>query len=227
MHKSDTRERPVYHLAEAARFLKLPVTTLRPWVAGRGYPTASRRRDFKPLLRPALAEPVTLSFWNLVEAHVIRSLRQEHSVAIGELRSAIEYAESALNINRLLLSKELRADAGEIFLERYGELIKLSASGQLAMRALFKAHLDRVEWDEWKFPIRLYPFVSSTIVGMEKPIAIDPSIAFGRPMVTSKSISTAAIAARIDAGETAEELEIDYDISADEINQAAIYERVA
>lgn len=227
MTKIDSRDRPVYHLAEAARFLKLPVTTLRPWVVGRAYPVATRRRNFKPLLRPALAAPVTLSFWNLVEAHVIRSLRQDHSVALGELRQAIQYAESTLGIKRLLLSKELRADAGELFLERYGDLIHLSPSGQLAMRALFKAHLDRVVWDEWKFPIRLYPFVSSTVNGIEKPIAIDPTIAFGRPMVTSKSISTAVIAARIDAGETPEDLEKDYDISAEEISQAAIYERVA
>jgi uncharacterized protein (DUF433 family) len=227
MSKTDVRERPVYHLAEAARFLKLPVTTLRPWVVGRAYPLVSRRNDFKPLLRPALVEPVTLSFWNLVEAHVIRSLRQEHSVALGALRQAIEYAETAMGIDRLLLSKELRADAGALFLERYGDLIHLSASGQLAMRAIFKAHLDRVVWDEWKFPIRLYPFVSSTMNGTEKPIAIDPKIAFGRPTVVSKSISTAAIAARIDAGETSKELEEDYDISAEEISQAAIYERVA
>jgi len=28
------------------------------------------------------------------------------------------------------------------------------------MRKLFEEHLKRVEWDEWKFPLRFYSFLS-------------------------------------------------------------------
>jgi hypothetical protein len=86
-----------------------------------------------------------LSFSNLIEAHVLRSLRTEHGVPVKALRSALSYAENALGIDRLLLRPELRADAGRILLERYGQLIDLSTSGQLAMRLLFDEHLKRVE----------------------------------------------------------------------------------
>ena len=48
------------------------------------------------------------------------------------LRKALDYAERELKIDRLLLRKELRAGAGKVFLDRYGQLIDLSASGQLA-----------------------------------------------------------------------------------------------
>jgi hypothetical protein len=61
--------------------------------------------------------------------------------------------------------------------ERYGELIELSASGQIAMRHLFNEHLARVEWDNWKFPVRLDPFSSSNALANNKPIAIDAQIA--------------------------------------------------
>jgi len=33
--------------------------------------------------------------------------------------------------------------------------MKLSASGQLAMRKVFEAHLKRVEWGKLRLPVRL------------------------------------------------------------------------
>ena len=98
-----------------------------------------------------------LSFYNRIEAHVLRSLRTEHGVALAELRKSIACAEKKLQVQRLLLSPDLRTHAGEIFLDRYFELINLSASGQLAIRVAFERHLQRVESDEWQFPVRLYP----------------------------------------------------------------------
>ena len=61
---------------------------------------------------------------------------------------------------------------GRVFLDRYAELIDLSASGQLAMRKVFEDHLQRVEWDQWKFPVRLYPYVGASQAPGERPIAI-------------------------------------------------------
>ena len=95
------------------------------------------------------------------------------------------------------------------------------------MRQLLEAHLLRVEWDEWQFPVRLYPFLSGEATSSEKPIAIDPKIAFGRPVVVRAGVSTAAIAERIDARETVEELAADYGLTAAEIEQAVLFERAA
>jgi hypothetical protein len=160
MHKnlSDLRDQPAYTLAESARYLKVAPATLRSWVLGRAYPKTDGSGHFKPLIHPAARKPPTLSFWNLIEAHVLRSLRTDHGVSMEALRKALHYAEKALNVERLLLNPELRTDAGKLLLDRYGELIELSASGQIAMRHMFNEHLARVEWDEWKFPVRLYPF---------------------------------------------------------------------
>ena len=158
---------------------------------------------------------------------MLRSLREQHAVSVKALRSALAYAEKQLGIDRLLLRPELRTDAGRIFLDRYGELIDVSASGQLAMRKLFAEHLKRIEWDSSRFPIRLFPFVSSATPGEERSIVIDPRIAFGRPVVVKAGVSTSAIAERIDAGETVEDLAADYDLGTSEIEEAALYERAA
>lgn len=226
MHASELRDEPAYGLAEASRYLKLPSATLRSWVVGREYPTADGTERWQPLIQAATSEPATvLSFWNLVEAHVLRALRTDHGIAIKSVRDALDFAERELNIPRLLLSAELATHAGKLFLERYGELVDLSASGQMAMKHVFEEHLERVEWDGLKLPTRLYPF--ATVEGARRPIVIDPSISFGRPVVSSGRISTAAIVERIDAGESAQELADDYELSVAEIEGAVVYERAA
>ena len=224
---NDPRNEPAYPLTEAARYLKLPVATLRAWTLGRAYPTTRGESHFRPLIRPASGKPPVLSFSNLIEAHVLRALRMEHGVSVKAVRQAVEFAERTLNIERLLLRPELCSEAGQVFLDRYGKLINLSASGQLAMREVLRAHLRRVEWDDQRSPIRLHPFVAADAVSPGMPIAIDPRISFGRPVVISRGISTAAIVGRIDAGETVAELAADYDLSPSEIEHAVLYERAA
>jgi uncharacterized protein (DUF433 family) len=224
---ADLRNQPAYGAAEAARYLRLPAATLRTWLVGRAYPKGGEQATFHPLIKPARRQPLQLSFFNLIEAHVLRALRTEHGVALPELRKAIAYAQKKLGIDRLLLSQELRTLAGQVFLDRYLELINLSASGQLAMRRLFEEHLKRVEWDEWKFPVRLYPYADATRRGADHAIAIDPQVAFGRPVIQRVGVSTAAIADRIDAGEKVADLASDYDLLPEEIEQAVLYSRAA
>ena len=225
--KLDRRTQPAYPLAEAARYLRLPIATLRSWVLGRPYETTVGSRRFQALVQPAGRRPPLLSFRNLIECHVLRALRTDHRVPLREVRQAVTYAEKELQIKDLLLRKDLLAGAGSLFLERYGALIELSASGQIAMRHLLVAHLRRVEWDEDQIPVRLYPFVTSDALGLERPIAIDPAVAFGRPILVEHGITTAILAERVDAGESVDALAADYNVSAAEIEQAILYERAA
>ena len=74
--------------------------------------------------------------------------------------------------------------------------------------------------------MRLYPYVSAEPT-TPRPIAIDPGIAFGRPVVLRAGIATEAIAERIDAGETVDALAEDYDLKPEEIEEAVLYQRAA
>jgi uncharacterized protein (DUF433 family) len=204
VREQDPREQPAYPLSEAARYLRVPAATLRAWTLGRA-----------------------LSFSNLIEAHVLRALRTEHGVPLKEVRQALEFAERELNITRLLLRPDLRSQAGQVFLSRYGQLVNLSASGQLAMRQVLEQHLDRVTWDGTRFPIRLHPFVMHEAPTENRPITIDPTIAFGRPVLSDLGISTAAIVARIDAGESLADVAADYQVNESAITGAIVYERAA
>lgn len=107
------------------------------------------------------------------------------------------------------------------------QTLELSPSGQLSMRNMLCVCLKRVEWDRAQFSIRLYPFLTVEPMEAERPIAIDPGIAFGRPILADRGISTAIIAEGLDAGESVEDLAEDYDLSPEEIGQVVLHERAA
>lgn len=92
---------------------------------------------------------------------------------------------------------------------------------------MLTAHLKRVTWDDTRLPIRLHPFVAGDAPCGDMPIAIDPRIAFGRPVVVSLGISTAAIADRIDAGESPADVAEDYNLTTEDVERAVVYERAA
>lgn len=214
---------PIYNFSEASRYLKISKATLRSWILGRDYPKGEASAFFEPIIRLPDSDTRLLSFNNLVEAYVLRSLRHKHQVSMKDVRIALEYAFSDFNIQRLLLSSELLTAARELFIERYGELINLSRSGQLALKMAFEDHLRRIEWKN-ELPIRLYPFIDAD---NEKTIAIDPSIQFGRPILIQKCILTSIIVDRIDAGESPEYIANDYGIDMKDVKMAIQYEQAA
>lgn len=224
-HRANRRDQPAYLLPEAARYARVAPATLRAWVAGRNYIKQTGPAFSPPLIRPADATKRILSFNNLIEAHVLQALRTTHGVPIREVRTALEYAQQQLRIDRLLLSKQLMTSAGELFLDRYGQLISLNPAGQLAMKMMLDAHLQRVEWDDG-VPIKLYPFVTAVADGV-RPIAIDPEVSFGRPTLAESRISTESIVQRIDSGESVQAIAEDYDITAREVEEAVLYEMAA
>ena len=224
--KNDPRELPLYSIGEAAAYLHIASATLRSWVAGRRYPTSRGQRFFEPLLGLPDPDDNRLAFTNLVEAHVLWALRTKHGVPVKSVRTALKYAQEECGIQRLLTSPELRTSAGELFLDKYSELINLSKSGQLAVRKLLGMYLERVEWDRRKIPRKLFPFAVGG-AGAERVIVIDPYVAFGRPVICRKGISTAAIVDRVDAGESLGEVAADYGLETSEVEEALVYERAA
>lgn len=223
----DPRQLPAYSVGEAARYLRIPAATLRSWVAGRTYPRQDGVGSFDPIIRAADAERRRLSFENLIEAHVLRALRTQHSVDLKSVRPALAYAEEVLGIKRLLLNEALLTNGGELFLDRFGELINLTRAGQIAIREVLIQHLKRVERDDAAIPIRLYPFVGAGLPDSTRSVVIDPRRSFGRPVLVGAGIRTQVIADRINAGETVGELADDYELTEEQIRDALVFHQAA
>ena len=213
---------PAYTIADAARYLGLPYSTLRYWFQN---DNGNARAQVKGgvLSRPR-EDYRELSFVNLVEAYVLKALTRAKGLRLEAIRKAVDYAREELQIERPLLDPNLRTDRRHLFLQQLERLINLSRSGQLAMRTILEQYLERIEWED-EVPARFFPDVAG--VSMPSPIQIDPLIAYGKPAIRGRGVPTWVIVRRIDLNETAEEVARDYDLTTDEIEAAVVYERTA
>jgi uncharacterized protein (DUF433 family) len=209
-----------YALTEAAHYLLIPGATLRSWTLGRPYLTRGGKRFFQPVLIPPAKGTSRLSFINIVEAHVLDSIRKKHKISLDKVRIAIEYLRQKLGSQHPLADFRFQTDGVDLFLERYGELVNVSRAGQMAMREMLQAHLQRVDRDSKGRPIRLYPFTRREEIAAPKLVMMDPRIAFGRPVLAGTGIPTAVIAERYKAGDSVEVLATDYGRDRLEIEEA-------
>jgi uncharacterized protein (DUF433 family) len=213
-------ELPAYRIPEASHYLRIPVSTLRSWVQGRKYPTKAGLKFFEPVISLADNEEYLLSFVNLVEAHVLAGIRREHRVALPKVRSALSYLQDEYPSKHPLADQKFETDGLDLFIEKYGQLINISQSGQLALRHLLEAHLQRIERDPSGLPTRLYPFTRKGEAEDPKVVVIDPYISFGQPVLVGTGIPTSVIFGRFKAGETIGELAEDYGRQEFEIEEA-------
>jgi uncharacterized protein (DUF433 family) len=213
-------EQPAYGLTEASRYLSIPSATLRSWVAGRKYPTETGPRFFKPIIQLPEDVRAGLSFVNLVEAHVLDAIRRHHQVPLGKIRQAIHYLQKHFSSAHPLAEQRFQTDGIDLFVEKFGQLINVTQSGQMALRDLLKAYLHRVERDASGTAVRLYPFTRKRDLSEPKVVVIDPHISYGRPVLVGTGIPTAIVAERYKAGESIDELAEDYGRSRNEIEEA-------
>lgn len=218
--KFDPREMPAYGIIEAAHYLRIPPATLRSWVAGRYYYTEAGRKHFKPIIDRPQKNSKALSFINLVEIHVLDAIRRVHDIPLNKVRGAIAYLKKHFSTHHPLADQIFETDGIDIFISKYKQLINISQSGQLAIRQLLDAHLQRIEHDKSGLPIRLYPFTRKRSFDEPKTIVIDPFVSFGRPVITGTGIVTSVIAERYKAGESIAELSKDYDCKKIQIEEA-------
>jgi uncharacterized protein (DUF433 family) len=223
----DPREAPNYGFGEASHYLGVPISTLRAWTRGQSYRvTGGRRRFANPL---ALPDPdrARMSFYNLVEAHVLASLRRNHKVSLANVRRALEHLSKTSGLAHPLATAQFATDGVDLFIEQYGHLVNLSRGGQMAIKAVLERYLQRIEHDRDGLAFRLYPFTRAE--GFEQPriVVIDPGVSFGRPVLVGTGIPTSAIADRFKAGETIEALAKDYGRHTEEIQEALRCERYA
>jgi uncharacterized protein (DUF433 family) len=217
----DPRETPAYTVSEAATYLRIPPATVRAWVAGLRYHQGPKPRFFRPVLQlpPSAEKVLLLSFINLVEAHVLVALRREHGLSLQKIRTAISYLRKSYpHVPHPLANHDVLTDGLDVWVDRLGTLIAASRHGQLGIRPIIEAHLQRIDRGEDGIALRLYPFVRSAVEVetvhdlREQPrnIVIDPTVSFGRPVLTGTGIPTEVIAQRHRAGEDIARLADDY-----------------
>lgn len=222
---------PIYPVIDAARYLRIPSGTLQAWLRGRTYQTKDGQQFSKPLIQRPSPDFSQLSFTNLVEAHVLRVIREVHNIRLDKVRTALDYLEREFNLPHPLARVEFQTDGVDLFIENIDKLVNVSRAGQLAMKKVLKDLLTRIEWDEKGIAKRLFPIVTfpsgeSTAKPSQNiaPIWIDPNISFGRPTIAGTGIPTDVIVDLFNAGDEVEAIADDYSCSPDQIYAAIWFE---
>jgi uncharacterized protein (DUF433 family) len=239
IYGADPREIPLYGFADTARYLKLPVITLRSWVYGRNYRKGGEKRKSLPVIKLPDKNTPLLSFMNLVEVHVLSAITRVHKVQFNKVRNTLRTLER-LNNNASdlhpLANNDFWVDKFDIFVEEQGDYICTSRDGQIVIKEVIEQYLLRVDRDVDLSAFRIYPFSKellfsslkdtpkTVLENSPKNISIDPLIAFGRPTISGTGIATNVIAGRFGAGEKIENLAKDYEIDEDKIQEAIDYE---
>lgn len=207
----DPRSLPAYPIAEAAHYLGLKPSTLGAW-----YRNA--------MVAPAEREGDSMSFWSLVEAFVLKGLREQHRLSLQRIRTAVnELHRQYPDVRYPLAQLDLAVLNRDLYADRDGLLVDASKGGQLGMRGILELYLSRVERDA-RGAVRLYPFTRPALEDAPRLVAIDPTVSFGRPVIAGTSIPTAVLHERWKAGDSIEALAEDYDRPVAEIEEAVRYE---
>lgn len=223
----DLRELPAYGLAEAAAYLRVPPSTLRAWLLGQPYKDAGGSpRFFKPVIEIADRKERQLSFINLVEAFVLAGIRREHEIPLPKVRRAVDYLRRTFRTKRPLAEEQFETDGVDLFVEKMGALIGATQEGQMQMREIIRARLERVHRDPKGVPEKIVLFQGRRTAG-SADVVIDPRLSFGRPVLDRLGVRTAVLAERFDAGDDIDVLAREYEAPPEAIQNAIRCERRA
>lgn len=214
---------PFYSVTEAAAYVRVPTSTMRAWTYGTSYQSGGEKRRFRPVV--PVKKSGLLSFWDLVEVHVLASITREHGVKLQKVRKAVGYVQREMDVKRPLLEQEFETDGVSLFVKQLGLLLNASDHGQLAMREMLEAGLRRIERDPSGLPMRLYPW-TKVPRDLTEPqvVALDPRMAFGRPTIKGTGTTIAALADRFRAGDSPSDLAKDFKLTTDEVLTAVRWE---
>lgn len=210
----DVRDFPRYSISEAAHYVRVPATTLYAWTKGQDYHLASgHRKTFKPLINLADEKNGLLSFFNLVEAHILRFTTEERGIPLKNVRKALDFMQEKFPGAHPLLTHEFETSGKEMFVSFLGSTLNATAHGQSILRDILEQYLERIPRDAAGLPKQVFPIKSKRLV-------IDPYFSSGKPTVRDRGITASVLWGRNKSGEDFAEIATDYGMSASEVKEA-------
>lgn len=221
---------PIYGLAEAAFFLRVPASTLDTWVRGyiRRPPGRGEVRGEALITAvPAQRGWPRIPFIGLAEAHVLTAFRRA-GVSLQHIRRALEILKGETADPHILASRRLYADGQRILYDYRGEGLEVVAaltevvSGQHVFKEVIRRYLERIEYDETGWALKLFLPIA------DRPIVVaDPARAFGKPLFVHGGTRVKDVLDRWRAGDSLAEVSLDFAVpqqDVEDVLRAAIPE---
>jgi uncharacterized protein (DUF433 family)/transposase-like protein len=182
---------PLYTVAEAARYLDIPDSTLRSWTHG-----YRRREPGKPEVTgspvltavPRVQSPrPAIPFVGLAEGLVLTAMRRS-GVPLQRIRPALSRLNEELGLPHALASRRLYTDGAEVLFDYAGthddsataravrDLVVVR-NGQRVFNEVVEAYLHRVEFGTDGY-VRLIQLPAYEVA----EVVVDPARGFGQPI---------------------------------------------
>ena len=217
---TDIKLQPTYPLAVAARYVGANPSTLRAWLFGRTYVAAKSRRQAAPALTATHAPGVPISFLDLVEAHVLLTIRLGCHIPMRRFRTAVEYLRKEMgdDLHRLA-RRDFCHDKRDLFIRlEHGKLLSLSERGQYVDEMIMADGLRQLQYGDDDYVGRFFPRFEGQ--GLQNRVVLDPTVNFGRPCLSERGIDIDVIARRFRVGEKIAELAEDYGLTPADVKEA-------
>lgn len=217
---SDPRELPAYSIPEAAHYLRIPAPTVRAWTRGTTTSYRGQKHDFERVISPPVEGLSQLSFFNLAEILVLRSLRERYQVKLEYIRRALSYVQAEFGWQRPLIHQDFQTDGVRVFVKHLGRTIDAVDPSQAILPGVMETYLKRIDWED-ELAARLYPFTRTTIdLCAPRAVVIDSRRSYGRPIVDRLGITTSVLFERYQAGDSRQQLAEEYGATQEEIDEA-------
>lgn len=214
---------PLYTVAEAARALGVPATTLSTWAFGhqRFGPDGRSHRSDPILTAMRGGRGPSVPFIGLAEGMVLAAIRRE-GVPLQRVRPALEVLKRDIGIEHALASKRLYTDGAEILFDHASELpadeaeavrdLVVVRSGQRVFSEVIKEYLSRIEWgrDGYATVIKLPAYGQASVVA-------DPTRAFGQPIFERGGVRVSDLLDRFWSGDDIRTLSLEFGVPEPEI----------
>jgi uncharacterized protein (DUF433 family) len=209
----DVREHPRYSVNEAASYLDIAPNTLHRWIANDG--------KHRPLI-DVDQEHGLLSFYNLVEAHVLVSTRRR-KLPMPLVRIAVEYMQEKIGGAHPLATYKFATSGKSLFIQHLqGDTVDATRFGQAALGDILDKYLRGIRRGGIdKMPIEIRPLTQKTL--RLSPVVINPFLSSGSPVINGTGIVAATVWKRAKGGESLPDLAEDYDLKLSEIQTVIQY----
>lgn len=223
----------IYTRAEAGRLLHLSPRRVTSWVRGYRYawgPKDQRRHGEQPAVIktdiPPIDGSLAVSFLELVELIVVKQFRDK-GIPLQTVRVAWNHAAKAFNTIHPFANQRVFTDGGQIFMalredEFAPDVLEVSSRRtpfQIIAGPVFRHSLQEIEFDKrTELARRWWP------QGRDVPVVLDPTIAFGAPILFGTRVPT-AILARYAETRPVEAVADAFELGSERIEAAVNFER--
>lgn len=214
---------PLYTVAEAARFLGVPTSTLSTWARGYVRRPPGRAEVRGARVVSSVEAPYrypTIPFIGLAEGMVLAAFRR-HGVSLQQIRKAVSVLEREIGLDYALASRRLYT-TGAVILFDYADatheedLAGLTevVSRQRVFAPVVREYLKRIDYarDGWAATL-VSPATSRAIV------IADPARSFGQPIFIHGASRVEDVIDRWRAGDPLAEVAEDFGVPAEDVEE--------